>query len=172
LGFNQAERLVVHRLDINDEGVINFDVAGSSAISLSPIPVAFTPTGGGTGVVISGPAFSGRYTLVGNLCYFSYQVIMTNFTNFGTGQFYMDLPFPTLKPFLSRNGCLHDTSTTNQYHITGHAYAGTTRMDLFTTDGVANRHYDFAFKQGEPIALSTADTFHIEGVYEADLSGV
>lgn len=171
MAFDQSERLVVNRLDITDIGVINFDVAGSSAIELAPRPVEFIPTGGGTGVVVSGPAFSGRYTLVGNLCYFSYQVVMTNITNFGTGQFYMDLPFPTLKPFLTRNGCLHDDSNDYQYHITGHAFAGTTRMDLFTSDTQGNTLRDYPFKQGEPIALSTADTFHLEGVYEADLSG-
>jgi hypothetical protein len=68
---------------------------------------------------------------------------------------------------MARDGCLHDTSTGNQYHISGHAFAGTTRMDLFTTDTQGNRLYDFAFKQGEPITLATADTFHIEGMYEA-----
>jgi hypothetical protein len=172
MAFDQFERLVTHRLDVTDVGVINFGVSGDKPIELDLRPVAFTPTGGGTGVVVTGPAFSGRYTLVGNLCYFSYQVVMTNITNFGTGQYYMDLPFPTLKPFLSRNGCLHDISTGNQYHVTGHAYAGTTRMDLFTTDTQGNRLYDFAFKQGEPITLTTADNFHLEGVYEADLTGI
>lgn len=172
MGFDQSERLVVHRLDMTDRGVINFDVAGSSAIQLAPRPVAFTPTGGGTGVTVNGDAFFGRYTLVGNLCYFSYQVIFTNITNFGTGQFFMDLPFPTLKPFLTRSGCLHDASTDYQYHVTGHAFAGTTRMDLFTSDTQGNTLRDYAFKQGEPITLTTADTFHLEGVYEADLSGV
>lgn len=172
MAFDQSERLVVHRLDVNDDGIINFEKANASPVKLSPIPVEFTPTGGGTGVVVTGPAFSGRYTLVGNLCYFSYQVVMTNITNFGTGQFYMDLPFPTLKPFLTRGGCLHDDSTGYQYHVTGHAIAGATRMDLFTSDVSGQVLIDMAFKQNEPIALSTADTFHIEGVYEADLSGV
>jgi hypothetical protein len=172
MAFDQSERLVVHRLDVADAGVINFGVANQSPVELSPIPVEFTPTGGGTGVVVTGSAFSGRYTLVGNLCYFSYQVVMTNITNFGTGQFFMNLPFPTLKPFLSRSGCLHDDSNGYQYHVTGHAVAGATRMDLFTSDTQGNNLRDYPFKQNEPIALSTADTFHLEGVYEADLSGV
>lgn len=166
MAFNQFPHLVTNKLEVADSGVVQFDVADSEAISLSPIPVEFTPTGGGTGVVVSGPAFYGRYTLVGNLCYFAYQVVMTNITNFGTGQFYIDLPFPTLKPLMARDGCLHDTSTGNQYHISGHAVAGVTRMDLFTSDTSGNRLYDFPFKQDEPITLSTADTFHIQGTYE------
>lgn len=169
MAFNQFPHLVTNKLEVADNGVISFDVSNSQAIRLSPIPVAFTPTGGGTGLVITGPAFSGRYTLVGNLCYFSFVVVMTNITNFGTGQYFINLPFPTLSPMIARDGCLHDTSTGNQYHISGHAFAGTTRMDLFTTDTQGNRLYDFAFKQGEPITLATADTFHIQGVYEAIL---
>jgi hypothetical protein len=170
MAFNQFPHLVTNKLEVADQGVINFDVANSVPVSLSPIPVAFTPTGGGTGVVVNGDAFFGRYTLIGNLCYFSYQVIFTNITNFGTGQYFMDLPFPTLKPFMTRQGCLHDASASRQYQIAGHAFANTTRMDLFTTDSQGNRIYDFAFKQGEPVTLATADNFHIEGIYEADLS--
>lgn len=170
MSFEQAAHFTVNRLDINDTGRINFTIANSLPVVLSPIPVVFTPNGGGTGVVATEGAFAGRYTLVGNLCYFAIIADLTKITNFGTGQYFLDLPFPTKNALLTRSGCLHDVSTGNQYHITGHAYPNTTRMDLFTTDGVANRHYDFAFKQGEPITLTTSDTFHIEGVYEADLS--
>lgn len=167
---NQWHHIATPRLEVIDQGVVEFDRANDTAISLSPIPVAFTPTGGGEGVTVDGPAFSGRYTLIGNLCYFSYQVVMTNITNFGTGQFYMDLPFPTLKPFLGRGGCLHDADDGKQYQITGHADEGATRMNLFTGDVSGQNLYDFEFKQDEPITLTTADTFHIEGIYEADLS--
>ena len=169
MAFNQFAHLVSNKVEVADSGEVLFDVSGGTPISLSPIPVAFTPTGGGTGVVVSGDAFYGRYTLVGNLCYFSYRVVFTNITNFGTGQYFMDLPFPTLSPLMTRDGCLHDQSTGNQYHISGHAFAETTRMDLFTTDSVGNRHYDFPFKQGTPVTLTTEDTFHIQGVYEAIL---
>ena len=170
MAFEQAKHMVTNRLEIPMGGRIEFDVAGSADINLSPIPVAFTPTGGGTGVTVSGDAFFGRYTLIGNLCYFSYQVVFTNITNFGTGQYYMDLPFKTLKPLLIRGGCLHDVSASTQYHITGHAVAGVTTMNLYYSDKVASAVQDVAFKQGSPITLTTTDTFHIEGIYEADLS--
>lgn len=170
MAFEQAKHLAVNRLEIPMNGRIEFDVADAPDVNLSPIPVAFTPTGGGTGVTVSGDAFFGRYTLVGNLCYFSYQVVMTNITNFGTGQYYMDLPFPALKPFLGRGGCLHDVSSGAQYHITGHTNEGVTRMDLYFSDKVSSGVQDVAFKQGFPITLTTADTFHIEGIYEADLT--
>ena len=170
MAFNQFRHLVTQKLEVADGGVINFDVANSTPVALSPIPVAFTPTGGGTGVTVDGDAFYGRYTLIGNMCYFSYQVVFTNITNFGTGQYFMDLPVPALKPVMMRNGCLHDANTGHQYHISGHVNEGETRMNLFTTDRQGNRVYDFPFAQGEPVTLTTADTFHIEGFYEADLS--
>ena len=170
MAFNQFPHIVTNRLEVADEGVVEFGVANSAPIELSPIPVAFTPTGGGTGVEVTGDAFFGRYTLIGNLCYFSYQVVFTNISNFGTGQYFMNLPFPTLKPLLTRNGCLHDTSTGNQFHISGHAFEGTSRMDLFSSDKVGSSVQDVQFEQGSPITLTTADTFHIEGFYEADLS--
>lgn len=170
MAFNNFTHVVSNRLDIAEQGVINFDVPDGEKIALSPIPEAFTPTGGGTGVVVTGPAFFGRYTLIGNLCYFSYQVVFTNISNFGTGQYFMNLPFPTLKPLLTRNGCLHDTSSGAQFHISGHAVAGATQMDLFSSDKVGSSVQDVPFAQGTPLTLTTADTFHIEGFYEADLS--
>jgi len=170
MAFNQFRHLAVDKLEIIDSGVINFDVTSNSPIALSPIPVAFTPAGGGTGVTVDGDAFYGRYTLIGNLCYFSYQVEFTNITNFGTGQYFIDLPFPTLKPFLTRGGCLHDDNNGDQYHVTGHAEAGSETMELFVSDKVGSNIEDVPFKQGTPITLTTSDTFHIEGFYEADLS--
>jgi hypothetical protein len=170
MAFEQAKHLVTNRLEIPYGGRIEFDVEGSPDINLSPIPVAFTPTGGGTGVAVSGDVFFGRYTLIGNLCYFAYQVVFTNITNFGTGQYYMDLPFPTLSPLLVRGGCLHDVSASTEYHITGHAIAGSQQMNLLFSDKVGAAIQDAAFKQGSPITLTTADTFHIQGIYEADLS--
>lgn len=170
MAFNQFAHLVTNKLELADQGVINFDVANDVPVSLSPIPVEFTPTGGGTGVVVNGDAFFGRYTLIGNLCYFAYQVEMTNISNFGTGQYFMDLPFPTLKPLLIRGGCLHDVSANTEYHITGHATAGSQQMNLLFSDRVGNGIQDKPFQQGSPVTLTTSDTFHIQGIYEADLS--
>jgi hypothetical protein len=67
-----------------------------------------------------------------------------------------------------RSGCLHDISTSRDYHISGHVFAGSDEMQLFTTDRDGNRIYDFAFEQGEPITLTTADNFHISGTYIVD----
>jgi len=170
MSFAQNKTFVSEVLRLTQTGQIRYDVPNSTQIVLDIRPVVFQPTGGGTGVVAPAEAFTGRYTLIGNLCYVSFQVDFDLITDFGTGQFFLNLPFPTLKPMMTREGCLDDASTGDQYHISGKAEAGETRLDLFTTDVQGQRLKDFAFTDGEPIDLTTADSFHLEGIYEADLS--
>jgi hypothetical protein len=64
-----------------------------------------------------------------------------------------------------RCGCLHDFSSGREYHISGHVYADSDVMELFTSDTQGNNLYDFAFTSTEPITLNAADNFHIAGNY-------
>jgi hypothetical protein len=114
------------------------------------------------------PLFSGHYVILGSTIFFDIQVDFDNITSFGTGQYYLTLPFASKYGVMFRGGCLHDISTSRDYHISGHVFAGSDEMQLFTTDRSGNRIYDFAFEQGEPITLTTADNFHISGTYIVD----
>ena len=133
----------------------------------TPPEVSYTVLGGTTGTqpTFSGPAFSGSYVKTGALVSFQIQVDFDNITSFGTGQYYLTLPFAVKYGYMFREGCLHDASTGRVYHIGGHVYANSNELYLFTTDSQGNRVYDFAFSQGEPITLATADNFHISGTY-------
>jgi hypothetical protein len=129
---------------------------------------SFAVNGGTTGTqptFTGNPLFSGSYVKNGPLVHFQVQVDMDNITSFGTGQYYIDLPFPAKHGYMFRDGCLHDVSTNREYHISGHVYAGQNQMLLFTTDVQGSRLNDFAFSQGEPVTLSSADNFHISGTY-------
>jgi hypothetical protein len=129
---------------------------------------SFAVNGGTTGTqptFTGDPLFSGSYVKNGPLVHFQVQVDMDNITSFGTGQYYVDLPFPAKYGYMFRDGCLHDVSTNREYHISGHVYAGQNQMLLFTTDVQGSRLNDFAFSQGEPVTLSSADNFHISGTY-------
>jgi hypothetical protein len=130
--------------------------------------------GGGTAgtqpTFTGAPLFSGHYVILGSTIYFDVQVDMDNITSFGTGQFYVTLPFASKYGKMFREGCLHDASTGRQYSISGHVFAGSNELQLFTTDSQGNRIYDFPFAQGEPIALNVADNFHISGTYIVDAS--
>jgi hypothetical protein len=111
------------------------------------------------------PLFSASYVRSGNLVHFQIQVDMDNITSFGTGQYYMTLPFNSKYGYMFRAGCLHDFDTSIEYHISAHVDSGSNIIKLFTTDVSGQRLSDFAFSQGEPITLTTADNFHISGVY-------
>jgi hypothetical protein len=135
------------------------------------INVQYQPAGGtvsGTQPTFSGPAIFGSYNRFGNMVHFSIRVDFTNITNFGTGQYYLTLPYPARVAYQFRDGCLHDVSANRSYHVSAHVYPGETLLYLFTTDSQGNRIYDFPFSQGEPVTLTTADNFHISGTYEIE----
>lgn len=130
--------------------------------------VSYVVSGGtdGTPPTFSGPPlFSGSYIRIGKLVHFQIQVDMDNITNFGTGQYYMTLPFTSAHGYMFREGCLHDVSASREYHISGHVYAGSNVMELFTSDTQGNTLYDFPFSSTEPIVLNVADNFHLSGTY-------
>jgi len=129
---------------------------------------SFTVNGGtlGTQPTFDGaPLFSGSYVKNGPLVHFQIQVDMDNITNFGTGQYYVDLPFPAKYGYQVREGCLHDISTDRQYAIGGHVFAGQSRLNLFFTD---TNGQDQEFDHNSPITLAVADNFHVSGTYIAE----
>jgi hypothetical protein len=115
------------------------------------------------------PLFTANYIrMSSNLVHFEIQVDMDNISGFGTGQYYMTLPFNAKYGYKFRDGCLHDISIGRTYHISGHVYAGSNVLTLYTSDTQGNTLYDFAFTSAEPITLETADNFHIAGTYIAE----
>jgi hypothetical protein len=132
-------------------------------------PEALYQVGGGTSgaqpTFTGTPLFSGSYIKIGKLVHFQIQVDMDNITSFGTGQYYMTLPFPSKYGYKFRDGCLHDFDTERTYHISGHVYPNNDQMTLYSTDVSGQNLFDFPFAQGEPITLTSADNFHIAGTY-------
>lgn len=146
-------------------------VASPGPVGPAPSTETYAVGGGsdGTQPTFSGtPLLTGHYVRIGDLVHFDVQVDFDNITSFGTGQYYVTLPFPCAEAVMIRDGCLHDDNTGLQYHISGHADKGTSKLELFTTDRQGNRIYDFEFEQGEPITMTTADNFHIQGSYIAE----
>jgi hypothetical protein len=108
------------------------------------------------------PLFSGTYTMWDSLVHFDIDVDMDNITNFGTGQYYVKLPFSSLNNYLLSDGCLHDISTGDQYTVLGHVVAGSDILNLFS---VASNGKEVPFTNSVPVNLSTTDNFHIAGTY-------
>jgi hypothetical protein len=115
------------------------------------------------------PLFTANYIrMSSNLVHFEIQVDMDNITSFGTGQYYMTLPFNAKYAYQFRDGCLHDFSSLRSYHISGHVNAGSNVMTLSTTDISGQNLYDFEFTSTVPVTLNVADNFHIAGTYIAE----
>lgn len=145
------------------------DSTNYNATWADPLPVetVFTVNGGtlGTQPTFDGaPLFTGSYVKHGPMVHFQIQVDMDNITSFGTGQYFVDLPFPAKYGYQVREGCLHDVSTGNQFSIGGHVYANSARLALSFT---ASNGQDEAFDFNSPVALTTEDNFHISGSYIA-----
>ena len=135
-------------------------------MSATSIEQSFTVNGGtlGTQPTFDGaPLFSGTYVINGPMVHFQIQVDMDNITNFGTGQYYVDLPFPAKYSYHFRDACLHDTSgTVRQYALSGHVYAGQSRVTLWFT---STSGQDELFDYNSPALLTVSDNFHISGTY-------
>jgi hypothetical protein len=134
----------------------------------STIEKSFTVAGGTTGTqptFSSSPLFTGSYIKIGKLVHFEIQVDMDNITSFGTGQYYVDLPFPAKYAYKFREGCLHDISATRDYEIGGHVAAGQSRLLLTSMDTQGGTVFDIQFTYNHPITLNAADNFHVSGTY-------
>lgn len=154
--FQDASGVVAYLSDVTSSVEVSYQVAGGT----SGNPPVFNGT----------PMFTGSYVITGPLVHFQIQVDMDNITNFGTGQYYVKLPFTSKYGYMFRTGCLHDFSTGREYHISGHVFAGLDTMELFTSDTQGNNLYDFPFTSTEPVALNAADNFHIAGTYISDFT--
>lgn len=132
------------------------------------VNVAYEPEGGtlGTQPTFSGPAITGTYNRFGNMIHFSLIVDFANITSFGTGQYYMTLPYPARVSYEFRDGCLHQSGA--QYHISGHVLAGETQLLLYSSDKVASGVQDVPFDSTFPTTLTTTGRFHIAGTYEIE----
>jgi hypothetical protein len=157
---------VIGKLITNNGIVFNDATTLNTGLVESP----FTVNGGtkGTAPTFNGaPLFTGSYIKIGNLVHFEIQVDMDNITSFGTGQYFVSLPFPAKYPYKFREGCLHDISASKDYEIGGHVLANSTELLLSSTDSQGNSVFDVPFTATNPITIAVADNFHVSGTYIA-----
>lgn len=109
------------------------------------------------------PLFSASHTdTYSKLVYFRINVMMTNITSFGTGQYYMTLPFKTKYDMTFTDGHLHNAVHDVDYQLSGFAEAGSNviKLNYQGANGLLA-----PFTAVNPRPLTTADHFHISGVY-------
>jgi hypothetical protein len=133
-----------------------------------PVEVVFPIVGGtlGTQPTFTGdPLFTGSYVRSGQLVHFQVQVDFDNITSFGTGQYVIDLPFPSKHAYQFTAGCLHDVSTGKDYPIFAHVVEGQSQLQLQTMDVSGQTTFQVDFTSTVPVTLDVADNFHISGTY-------
>jgi hypothetical protein len=130
----------------------------------------YQPEGGtdGTQPTFSGPAIFGSFNRFGNLVRFDIFVEFDNITSFGTGQYFLTLPYDSRTEVKFADGCLHEAATGRQYQMRGSVLAGSNVVTLWTTGIVGQRVFDEPFTATDPFTLTTADYFHISGTYEIE----
>ena len=108
------------------------------------------------------PLVTGSYVQTGDLVYFRINVDMDNVTSFGSGQYYMILPFDAKYDTTMPAGHLHDTTTNINYQLMGEVLAGSNVMQLYyaTTNSLME-----PFDNNSPKVLDLNDFFHISGTY-------
>jgi len=148
----------------NNDATKNFTV--QSIVDLStPVNVSFNPQFTDAGGLLAGVTSSGSYTLIGDICYFRVYVDFAGCSNFGTTQYQITLPFPSIETMRQAGGTLHQTTGASLYHI-----AGITDTTISTT--IHNLYYsgsttDLAWKNTTPVGGTTVTShFDISGVYQ------
>jgi hypothetical protein len=112
------------------------------------------------------PLFAGSYIkTAGNLVNFRITVDFDNITSFGSGQYYVTLPFNAKYDYMFRDGNLYDYSESKSYTISGHVLAGSAILELNSMDTQSGTVFDIPFSSAAPITLTVADDFHISGTY-------
>jgi hypothetical protein len=125
---------------------------------------AYTPVWSGTDLAFTGTPATGNYIKIGNLVTVQIDVVFTNVSNFGTGQYSITIPFAAKYHTDVYGGSIHDivNQGVDHYSIKGHLVDGSTTMSIWSIGSSAK---DEPFDHNSPFVLATADRFHMSFTY-------
>lgn len=125
---------------------------------------SYSPVWSGTGLVFSDTPATGSYIKVGNIVLVQLEVIFTNVSDFGTGQYSLTIPFPSKYHTDVYGGSIH--KITNQgidhYSIKGHLSNGSSTFTIWYINSNAQ---DEPFNHQAPVNIDTDDRFHMSFSY-------
>jgi hypothetical protein len=124
----------------------------------------YSPVWSGTGLTFTGTPATGYYIKLGNLITVQIDVIFTNVTNFGTGQYSLTIPVASKYHTDVYGGSIHDVVNqgVDHYSIKGHLSPASAGMTIWNIGSSAK---DEPFDHNSPFVLSTADKFHMSFTY-------
>jgi hypothetical protein len=125
---------------------------------------SYNPVWSGTDLTFTGTPAIGSYIKVGNFVTVQVEVNFTDVSNFGTGQYFLTLPFNSKYHTDVYGGSIH--KITNQgidhYSIKGHLSDGSSTFSIWA---VGSNAADEQFNHQAPVNLTTADKFHMSFTY-------
>ena len=125
----------------------------------------FNPQFTDASATFAGGTTTGNYTRIGNMLFYCVAVQFNGYTNLGTGQYQISLPFPAKQTFRSAGGTLHNVSGDAKYHIAGITdIADSATTVKFYYSGSTT---DLAWKFSTPVSwANNTSHFDISGFYE------
>jgi len=125
-------------------------------------------TSDGTPPVLDPADTTSTFNRTGAMVFFSINVNFTNATSFGTGQYYVTLPYPSETRFRIAHGGINNTGNGRSYQARASCDAGSNILLLWYADLDGQKLYDAAFTSTAPFTLGTDDSFEIAGTYEIE----
>jgi hypothetical protein len=163
---------------IDDSSNPNNTIATIGDIPALPTSTRWSPTFSATGLAFTGtsttyPTYNSYYTKFGQMVTFWIAVDLTTVTNFGTGQYKVELPYA---PLAGTSNHFHswlwvnpaeDPDVAGHHILVADHLPNSTSLDLhYLKAGPANQAViEQQFKQGAPDTLTTASRFYINGSY-------
>lgn len=124
----------------------------------------YAPVWSGTGLVYTGTPATGTYIKIGNLITVQIDVVFTNVSNFGTGQYSLTIPIASKYHTDVYGGSVHDVVNqgVDHFSIKGHLTDSSTSMTIWSIGSSAK---DEPFDHNSPFNLTTTDKFHMSFSY-------
>ena len=124
----------------------------------------YAPVWSGTGLVYTGTPTTGTYIKIGNLVTVQIDVVFTNVSNFGTGQYSLTLPFESKYHTDVFGGSIHKivNQGIDHYSIKGHL---SDNSSTFTIWAIGSNAADQPFDHDSPVNIDNDDRFHMSFTY-------
>lgn len=145
---------------------INGNIQSLSDFIVSPEAQSFNPLFTDASGTTTGAVATASYTMISpKICFFRVYVDFASCTNFGTGQYQITLPFPSVETMRQAGGTLHQVTGNSLYHIAG-------ITDVITSNTIHKLYYsgsttDLNWKFNTPVGATTITShFDLTGVYQ------
>jgi len=125
---------------------------------------SYNPVWSGTDLTFTNTPTTGSYIKIGNLVQVQIDVLFTDVTDFGTGQYSLTIPLPSKYHTDVYGGSIHNI--TNQgidhYSLKGHLSPASSTMTIWNIGSSAQ---DQPFDHNSPFILQTTDRLHMSFTY-------